>query len=241
LPEPHMIRFLIKAVVIAVVVVLVLPFVAIVGLGLLGGKGTEAGGGDPGKARYDEMNQTINAYHDVEAFGNTPDAQAIAQAFATAMKELRAESFTKGKEGALSLSQGHFITYCHADQKSIVLLCHVPEFRRFQDDAKAALMQMAWTVAQAASATKDAQPRQLVVGLRGIALYYQFWFGSTSGKPKYQRDSTDGRKALYEMLAPPKAAPATPAPTPAPKEPPPTPPVEAKPSAAVQLGSRLRV
>lgn len=200
-----MIRFLIKTVVIVGVVFVVLPFVAVIGLGLLGNRDATPGGGNPGKAIFDDMNKSISAYHGVEAFGNTPEAKTIAQAFATAMKALRDESFTKGKEGALSLSKGHFITHCRVDQEAVVLLCHVPEFRRFQDDAKAVLMQMAWAMAQSAAEKPDAKPRRLVVGLRGIALYYQFWFGNTTGKPLQKHDNSDGRKALYQELAPPSA------------------------------------
>lgn len=220
--EDHMIRFLIKTLIIVAVLVFVLPIVAMVGLGLLSGaKGTTAaGGGDPGKAIYDDMNRMIGSYKGVDGFGNTPEAQAIAQRFAKAMKEIRAEAFTKGKDGAVSLSQGNFITYCHADGKSLVLLCHVPEFRRFQDDAKAALMGIAWNVAQTAAATPDDQPRTLVIGLRGIALYYQFWSGTTSGKPTQKLDGSDGKQTVYRVLAPPvKSSPAV-APVPVEAKPP---------------------
>ncbi|MBA3698650.1 MAG: hypothetical protein H0W78_07340 [Planctomycetes bacterium] len=230
-----MIRFLVKTVIIVAVVVFVLPFVAIVGLGLFTGAKDSAadGGGDPGKVIYDDMNRMIGSYNGVDGFGNTPEARAIAQRFAMAMKEIRSEAFTKGKDGAVSLSQGHFITYCHGDDKSFVLLCHVPEFRRFQDDAKAALMGIAWNVAQSATATPDEKPRTLVIGLRGVALYYQFWSGTTTGKPAQKLDSSDGKKVVYRVLAPPaRPAPVTapPAATPAPaSEPVPTA-VEAKPT-----------
>lgn len=225
------IRFLVKTVIIVALVVFVLPFVALVGLGLLTGSksGGADGGGDPGKAIYNDMNEMIGSYKGVEGFGNTPEAQAIAERFAKAMKEIRAEAFTKGKEGAVSLSQGHFITYCHADGKSLVLLCHVPEFRRFQDDAKAALMGIAWNVAQSAAAVPDDQPRTLVIGLRGIALYYQFWSGMTTGKPTQKLDSSDGKRVVYRVLAP-ATKPATPSPA-VEKQPAPAPtPVENKPS-----------
>lgn len=229
-----MIRFLVKTVIIVAVVLFVLPFVALIGLGLLTGAKDAAadGGGDPGKAIYDDMNRMIGSYKDVEGFGNTPEAQAIAQRFAKAMKEIRSEAFTKGKEGAVSLSQGHFITYCHADEKSLVLLCHVPEFRRFQDDAKAALMGIAWSVAQGAAAKPEEKPRTLVIGLRGIALYYQFWSGKTTGKPTQKLDSSDGKAVVYRVLAPPaKPVPVeAPAVTPAPAPQPAPTPVEAKPT-----------
>lgn len=224
-----MIRILVKTVIIVAVVLFVLPFVAAIGLGLISGaKNSTADGGNPGKAIYDDMNRMIGSYKDVEGFGNTPEAQSIAQRFAKAMKEIRSEVFSKGKESVLSLSEGHFITYCHADDKSLVLLCHVPEFRNFQDDAKAALMGIAWSVAQGTAATSDDKPRTLVIGLRGIALYYQFWAGTTTGQPSQKLNSSDGKAVVYRVLAPPakpvpvEAPGATPAPVPKPAEAKPT-------------------
>ena len=224
-----MIRFMIKTILVVAVVFFILPFVAVVGLGFLGNKDTAADSNDPGKELFEEMNKRIGAYRDVEAFGNTPEAQTIAQDFAMMMKAVREESFTKGKEGALSLSKGHFLTYCHADADAVVVLCHVPEFRRFQDDAKAALMQIAWSVAQSATEKTAAKTRRMVVGLRGVALYYQFWSGNSTGKPAHKRDHSDGRRALYLELAPPTAQVPTPS---APTGVPPVPtPIEADGSA----------
>lgn len=189
-----MFRFLFKAFVTLVVAFFVLRIVSMFAFG---------GSPDrPGKVIFDQMNKEIVGYHEVEAFGNTTEAQAFAQSFSTAMKTIRTEAFSKGKAGAFSISEGHFLTSCHVDQGTMVVLCHVPEFRRFEEDAKASLMEIAWTVAQTVAATNDAKPQRLVVGLRGVLLYYQFWSGQTTGKPVNKHNASDGRNALYEILAP---------------------------------------
>ncbi len=228
-----MIRSLIKFLLIVAFVVFILPIIVLFGLAIFrhssgdnGASGSAAGA--PGKIIFDDMNKEIASYHEMEAFGNTTDAQTIAQSFATAMKAIRAEAFTKGKAGAFSLSEGHFLTSCHVEQDAVVVLCHVPELRRFEDEAKASLMAIAWTVAQSAATKQDAKPHRLVVGLRGVALYYQFWFGQTAGTTVDKRDAKDGRNALYEVLAP--------APTPAP---PTTPAV--KPTTMCRFSAALRV
>ena len=51
--------------------------------------------------------------------------------------------FTEGKSGGVSLSQGHFITYCSLTPERCAFIVHVPELRNFAPDAQVTLGEMA--------------------------------------------------------------------------------------------------
>ncbi len=62
--------------------------------------------------------------------------------------EVRDTAFTKGKKPLFQLSSGQFITYVELHDDRALFLVHVPEYRKFSDEAKKQLAELAWTVAQ---------------------------------------------------------------------------------------------
>src|SRR5690349_3414223 len=68
-----------------------------------------------GEAAFREANRLIITGHEQTAFGNTPEAIALAESFSGKFKSLREEFFTKGnsdKDLFASLTKGEFPTYC---------------------------------------------------------------------------------------------------------------------------------
>jgi hypothetical protein len=192
-----------KIILVVILIIFVAPFVLMFGMAafsLATRDNVNSAVGDPGKATFEEINRSITSYKGENSLGNNPEAIALANIFSLSLKNIREEAFTKGKEGGFSLSDGHFITYCYLDSKSLMFFCHVPELRRYSDDAKEALTKIAWTIAQKSAQEKQVQDKELVVGLRGVALYYQFWFGTVSGQPKQIKSSTDGKNRIYQLL-----------------------------------------
>ena len=76
------------------------------------------------------------------AHGNSDEAKEMAKAYSELILELREEMFTKRK-GGISLSGGKFITYCELRPGQCAFVVHVPEYRKFEDDAKESLAELA--------------------------------------------------------------------------------------------------
>lgn len=125
------------------------------------------------------------------AVGNSPEAVALARQFSTSLKSVRTELFTKGRESALSLTNGEFITYCQLRSDACVFLVHVPELRRFTGEAKEALAELAWANAQEVLQERAAPPpRTVAVGVKGAFLYNAILIGD------YVADDTDPLEAI---------------------------------------------
>lgn len=138
----------------------------------------------PQAAAFERANEQLLAFTGQEAFGNTPEAVALAERFARILRAMREIAFTKGRrEGALSLTQGRFLTYCELRQGSICFLVHVPEFKNYTADAKRALLDIAWTCARQVTAeTRASGELRIGIGLRGILMYGAAATGMGSGE-----------------------------------------------------------
>jgi hypothetical protein len=158
------------AIVAALVVVVVAGLVLFVSAVLRGrGSGHDA---RPGADAFQNANRQIAANHGVSAFGNTPDANRLATEYSKMLKRITEEAFTGGKRGAISLTDGNVLTYCHLTPTSCVFLVHVPELRQYKNDVRDMLAAFAWAAGQQVleqSGTKG--PLTVGVGLRGAMLY----------------------------------------------------------------------
>jgi hypothetical protein len=110
------------------------------------------------------------------AHGNTPEAKALAEKYAKTMKNLREALFTKGKKG-ISLSGGNFITYCELHDGRCAFVTHVPEYRKFDKDAKESMAEIAWLAAQETVADTLDEGDELGVGLKGVVVYGSVMIG----------------------------------------------------------------
>ena len=133
----------------------------------------------PAELAFDAANSKLMFYEGQEAFGNTPEAKEAAARFASRLKLVRELAFSKGKEGGVSLSEGHFITHCEIRGSRAAFIVHVPELRRYTTDAQAALARLAWTSARG-SLPEGSAVQELAVGLRGVALYDTVMVGRVS-------------------------------------------------------------
>jgi hypothetical protein len=151
----------------------------------------------PGEAAFREANRQVISGHGKTGFGNTPEAVALAEAFSKDLKALRAELFTAGKGDKdlfSRLTKGEFPVYCHLTSNACVLLVHVPELRRFTDEAKESLGDIAWGTAQKAVRTGlGTPPPQLVVGVKGELWYDPILIGQFVAEPQNLGDGIQSR------------------------------------------------
>ncbi|MBA3937779.1 MAG: hypothetical protein H0X38_09975 [Planctomycetes bacterium] len=177
----------------------------------------------PGMAEFNTVNSAIVAYKGDDALGNDDDAKRIGTVFSRDLTAIRSAAFTAGDAHAVSMSEGHFITYCHETPGAVVIICHVPQLRKFAGDAKATLMQYAWRIAQGAvKSVAPGRSGRLYVGLRGIALYYEIWSGPLDGPAQKKQEPKVGLTEIYTVFAPPASA----------AKPEATPPAEPRPATA---------
>ena len=126
----------------------------------------------PGEQAFAAASSRILTYQGEEAIGNDAEARRLAERFGYLLSVMRKAAFTKGKEGAPSLSEGHFLTYCERRADSVLFLVHVPELRRFTKDARDALLDISWMCArQATEELRSERDLRLGVGLKGALLY----------------------------------------------------------------------
>lgn len=105
------------------------------------------------------------------AFGNTPEAQKLAESYARLLQAMRALMFTEDRERAFSLTDGQFLVHCELHEDRCAFLIHVPSYRDYEEDAKTALESSAWELAQdVVEDTLEAED-SLAVGLRGAFMY----------------------------------------------------------------------
>jgi len=148
-------------------------------------------------------------------YGNTSEAKALADNFATRMKLLRESLFTSSKKG-ISISKGNFLTHCELHDESCVFLVHIPKLRKYDGESKKSLCDLAWMVAQGTLNDSDfPEGGKLAVGVRGVILYEQIIIGEfhkdleTSKKSIASRNSNDDVLGEFfpEPLKKPKPAP----------------------------------
>ncbi len=87
------------------------------------------------------------------------------------MKQLSDEIFSQDRKPLLELSGGEYLTYCQLQEDRCLFLVHVPSYRNFTPNAKEALENVAWVVAQRTVATKVPRGARLGVALRGVVSY----------------------------------------------------------------------
>jgi hypothetical protein len=82
------------------------------------------------------------------AYGNSDEAKTLADGLARALKIARQTLFEGGNTNSLDmqlLTKGDFIVFCQLNDDSCAFIVHVPELNTYDDDAKKAIAQLAYT------------------------------------------------------------------------------------------------
>jgi len=152
----------------------------------------------PGKPEFEAANKQIDVYSKEAAFGNSEKAVAVANEFSDALQGTTSGLFTGGSR-LTPATGGHFLTYCRLDDKSVVLLCQVPDLRGYKGKERDMLSTVAWALAQ--GTVKKMVPGEglkLAVGLRGFGSYGPVMEGTSEGKEtRFSMDDPDAVERLY--------------------------------------------
>lgn len=151
----------------------------------------------PGEMAFDAATSKILRSGKEAAFGNNPDSQKLAERYNTLIRSKIAE-----KDGLFPPRKDDFLTYCELREDRVCFLVNVPLLKRYQGEARAALIQLAWT--SAASVTKDLRrkkDRRIGVGLRGSFVYGGLAIGMGNEEPRTQQGSLVAWEVLYDFFA----------------------------------------
>lgn len=167
---------------------------------LIGDLGDGSSGSDVDSAFEIAEKNIRSKKSDQTGFGNTPEAAVLADQFSSKMKILRASLFTGEAKGGLS--GGEFLTHCEMNEDRCAFIVHVPGLRKFNEEAKKSLCDIAWTIAWGELAESDLPDgSQLAVGVKGFALYEDIMIGEylredDSAEPS-SGSSTDRLKPFF--------------------------------------------
>ncbi|MBN8419725.1 MAG: hypothetical protein J0L73_12470 [Verrucomicrobia bacterium] len=155
----------------------------------------------PASRAFEAANDLIDMDKGKTAYGNTPDAEKIAEVFSQMMMVGREIGVQKArKKPRISLSHGKFLSYCRINPDSCAFMVHVPELRKFSEDAKRYMVGMAWTAASLHAAELNPRPKRVAVGVRGAFLYDEVVEGPLpDDKIMAANDEDDGWEAGIEQ------------------------------------------
>lgn len=150
----------------------------------------------PGENAFQAANQAITSARQGTAQGNTDEAIRLAHGFSYTLKLLREAGVEKSKKkSVISLTDGEFLTYCHLTEDTCAFLVHVPELRKFSDDAKEFIADAAWHSATAVVLELPNRPKRLAVGVRGVLLYDAILVGKVAASVDEAETSIEKRLA----------------------------------------------
>ena len=139
----------------------------------------------PEAKAFGEADRAIVSYDAAQGigFGNTTQAKEFAVAFGELAAEMEPEWFSGGDDDAMSLSDGHFLTYCRQNADSICFLVHVPQLKNYEDDVRDSLIEMLWICADEVLTGKVEQGTEVAIGLRGSILFGGLAIGQLGSDP----------------------------------------------------------
>ena len=150
----------------------------------------------------------VASHGQVAWHGSNEAAVELARQFSTELSDLRDAGIEKRKKKAtLSLSKGKMLTYCRLSEGTCAFITHVQDLRKFTDEAKAVMRELAWLEAGRCAERLDPKPARLAVGLRGAFLYDSVTTGTPGGG--FEAQTTTTGAASDKELIPFFAAPAT--------------------------------
>jgi hypothetical protein len=193
-----------------------------------------------------KMESSVTGDSNGIAHGNSEEAIQLAREFSEQIQKLRELAITPSKGKGIQLSGGKFVTHCQLIGDSATFVVHVPEFRKYDDEAKELIADLAWLAAQKVAADRIGPTGRLAVGLKGVLRYGGVYTGTCVGDPEHREvaesadeeylvtflESVRAKDAENIIATAPPASPATAEkpPTTAPAVPPVSAPVVANPA-----------
>ncbi len=139
---------------------------------------------------------------DISYHGNSSEAKKIAENFSRSIEAMQKLLFTGGKENRkVTLTGDNFLTYCQLNEKSVLLLVHVPQFKRYKGKVRDSLLQMSWSVAKnSISDLKNSEKFEIAIGLKGSLMYGGSAIGIYDKEPVYENSFAVDEKNFFKYF-----------------------------------------
>lgn len=153
----------------------ILVVLMIIGALSSSGKGDATGKPVDATVTLEQAEANIISASDGVAYSNSEAGQDLAAIFSKLFKAASLESTDTIKESH------NFITHCQLNEDSALFLVHVPKLRKFEKDSKERFCEIAWLIAHTVLADSNLpEGSKLAVGVKGMALYQNIYFGNYS-------------------------------------------------------------
>lgn len=132
----------------------------------------------PGEAEFRAANRAIIRLKERAYSGNSPEAIRLAGRFSELIEDARKNGFSAANRDSFSLSKHRFLTHCQLNADSCAFLVHVPELRRYTEDAQTSISQIAWMIGHSLAQDAGLPPStRLAVGVKGMLNYEAVFIG----------------------------------------------------------------
>lgn len=121
----------------------------------------------------------ISGSSTITGHGNSPKARELAEKYALAMQLWHSLSISSENSRA---SKTRYVVYCELHENTCAFLARVPDYRRFDNSAKASLESKAWSTATQLLKDEGTMPKgsELCVALKGLVMFGAVMVGDSS-------------------------------------------------------------
>lgn len=156
-----------------------LGLAAMLALGILVSKNDKSSSAP--KSPRQEAARSISKSSGVTAHGNTPQAMGLAEKYASVMSEMHQAAFVSRKGKAPKSAK--YVVHCELHDGTCAFLSFVPDYRKFDGDAKTSLEEIAWSAACAVAKDEPSlkPDAELCVALKGMLMFGSVMTGPMNG------------------------------------------------------------
>lgn len=147
--------------------------------------------------------RSISTSSEKTAYGNSPEAVQLAEACSKILGGLHGIAFESKKAG--SPDKTRYMVHCELHEKTCAFLICVPQYRKFTDEAKTSLEEIAWTSARGLMKDrKDAGGGEmdLCVALKGVVMFGSVMTGKSGMDQPAARSKDEKEMDRFFVAAP---------------------------------------
>ena len=136
--------------------------------------------------------------------GNTPEAHELAKTYSEKLSFLIQNTIVEKRRDVEKSVDDRVIVNCQLNDDSVCFLVKIPDYRKYEDEAKSGLADMAWAVGTiTASEAELPDGSRLGVGLKGIVFYGAVMVGDMDAEsPSISGDAKFHLERFYRKPQP---------------------------------------
>lgn len=164
---------------------------ALVVVAILFNIGKKAAENAPPLTVLEVAKKNVASARSLTSHGNTEEAKAMAESVAKQL-QLMHDTMIVASKGNKTTDQ--YAVHCELHEKTCVFLIFVPDYRKFEDELKNDMDEMAWSVAADAaqkSGKLDAADAELCVGLKGLVMFGSIMTGGVNDESPKKTSSNE--------------------------------------------------